>query len=426
MQGGRRVGWLPVTRIPEHPATLDPEALRGEFPILHQAAKGHPLVYLDNAATTQKPRRVIDAVSRYYERDNANVHRASHTLAARATAAFEAARARAARFLGAADPGEILFTRGTTEAINLLAHAWGGSQLGPGDVILLTAMEHHSNLVPWQLVARSTGARLRFIPLDPATGGLRLNELGSLMTPEVRLLGMTHVSNVLGTENPVTELCREAARRGIVTLVDAAQGAGHLPIDVREVGCDFLACSGHKLCGPTGIGLLYGRADRLRLLPPWQGGGEMIERVEREASTYAPAPQRFEAGTPDIAGAVGLHAAMDFLEEAGRSAIGAHSRRLAGEAAEQLAGIPGLRLLPSQGPRVGVVSFTLDGVHAHDLAVYSAEAGVALRSGHHCAQPLLRDFGIESAVRASFHCYNTRGEVGRLVEVISAARRFFA
>ena len=400
-------------------------ALRADFPILQQTVRGRPLVYLDNAATTQKPRAVIAALVRYYERDNANVHRAIHELSYRATTAYEAARARAAQFIHAAASEEIIFTRGTTESINLVAYALT-PRLRPGDVILLTEMEHHSNLVPWQLLARRTGAQLRFVPVTGDDGLLDLRELDDLLAGPVKLFAFTHVSNTLGTINPVAELCARARRRGVPTLVDAAQSAGHLPVDVQALGCDFLAFSGHKMAGPTGIGVLYGRRELLEALDPFQGGGEMIASVHFEESTWNKVPHKFEAGTPDIAGAVGLHVAMDYLDAIGRAAIAAHDADLARDAFQRLQAVPGIRLLGPPGERGGLVSFALPGVHAHDVVTFADQEGVALRGGHHCTQPLLRKLGLPATTRASFYFYNTPGEVDRLVEVIRQAARFFA
>src|SRR5947207_7180050 len=307
------------TVIPAPPKEMiDSEKLRADFPILHQKVHGHPLIYFDNAATSQKPRAVLDALRTYYERDNANVHRGIHELSNRATAAFEAARARAAHFINARSADEIVFTRGTTEGINLIAHSWGGRNLKAGDKILLTEMEHHSNIVPWQLLAERTGATLVYLPVTGDEGLLDLSKLKSVLTREVKLFAMVHISNSLGTVNPVAELCERARRLGVVTLVEAAQSAGHCPVDVRQIGCDFLAFSGHKICGPTGIGVLYGRQEVLEKTPPYQGGGEMISSVEYQKSTWNTVPHKFEAGTPDISGAAGLHAAMDFLEGIGR------------------------------------------------------------------------------------------------------------
>ena len=415
----------PSSVSPAAETALDPLRCRRDFPVLDQQVHGHPLVYLDNAATTQKPLAVIEALERYYRTDNANVHRGIHELSNRATAAFEAARRRAARFLNAARPEEIVFTRGTTEAINLVAHTWGAAHLRPGDVILLTEMEHHSNLVPWQLVAQRTGAELAFIPVTGDDGLLDLSGLDDLLTPRVKLFACTHISNTLGTVNPVEELCARARRVGAVTLVDAAQSAGHRPVDVRALGCDFLACSGHKLCGPTGIGLLYGRHELLEAMPPWQGGGEMISNVEFHRSEWNEVPYKFEAGTPNIAGAIGLHAAMDYLDALGRERIFAHDQELAAYAAEQLRALGGVRLFGPPTGRSGVVSFLLDDVHAHDLVTVADQFGVALRGGHHCNQPLMRKLGVPSTARASFYFYNTPAEVDRLLEVLREIRRFF-
>jgi cysteine desulfurase/selenocysteine lyase len=399
-------------------------ALRADFPILDQTVHGRPLVYLDNAATTQKPRVVIEALTRYYERDNANVHRAIHELSYRATTAYEAARARAARFINAPLPEEIVFTRGTTESINLVAYVYT-SRLKRGDAILLTEMEHHSNLVPWQLLAQRTGAQLLFVPVTGDESLLDLAGLDALLGRNVKLFAFTHISNTLGTINPVAELCARARRHGAITVVDAAQSAGHLPLDVQALGCDFLAFSGHKMAGPTGIGVLYGRHALLESLDPFQGGGEMIASVQFEQSTWNKVPHKFEAGTPDIAGVVGLHAAMDYLDAVGRAAIGGHDEELARYAGERLRGIPGIRLLGPRGTRGGLVSFALAGIHAHDVVTFADQEGIALRGGHHCTQPLLRKLGVPATTRASFWLYNTREEVDRLAEVILRAAKFF-
>jgi cysteine desulfurase/selenocysteine lyase len=399
--------------------------LRADFPILDQEVNGHPLIYFDNAATTQKPRAVLEALRHYYEHDNANVHRGLHELSSRATEAYESARQRVARYLNAASADEIIFTRGTTESINLVAQAWGGEFLRAEDVILLTEMEHHSNLVPWQLLAERTGARLRFVPVR-ADGTLDLAELPQLLTSEVKLFAFTHVSNSLGTVNPVADLCRQARTAGAITLVDAAQSAGHLPLDVQELGCDFLAFSGHKMCGPTGSGALYGRAEVLDTLPPWHGGGEMIVSVGLEKSTFKKAPHRFEAGTPNIAGAIGLAAAIDYLEQIGRPAIFAHDSELAAYAAQRLAELPGMRLLGPAKERGALVGFVMDGVHPHDLTTFADQYGLALRGGHHCNQPLMKRFGVPGTTRASFYFYNTSAEIDRMIEILHAAHRFFA
>jgi cysteine desulfurase/selenocysteine lyase len=402
-------------------------ALRADFPILNQQVHGKPLIYLDNAATSQKPRVVIEALCHYYEHDNANVHRGIHELSNRATTAFEAARARAARFLNAASPDEIIFTRGTTEGINLVACSWGSQHLQPGDIILLTEMEHHSNIVPWQLLAQRTGAKVRYLPVTGDEGLLDLGRLDEFLTRDAKILSLVHISNSLGTVNPVAELCARARRLGAVTLVDAAQSAGHCPVDIRQIGCDFLTLSGHKICGPTGIGVLYGRKELLEAMPPYQGGGEMILTVDYDRTTFKPAPHRFEAGTPDISGPVGLHAAMDYLDGIGREAIFRHDRELATYAYERLlADIPGVRLFGPRRERAGLVSFCLPDVHAHDVVMLADREGVALRGGHHCTQPLMKKLGVESTARASFYFYNTRAEVDRFVDVMQEIRRFFA
>ena len=408
------------------PGTVNWAALRADFPILNQKVHGQQLVYFDNAATSQKPRAVIDALRNYYERDNANVHRGIHELSNRATAAFEAARTRAAAFLNARSADEIVFTRGTTESINLVANAWGSKFIKAGDTLLLTEMEHHSNIVPWQLLAQRTGAKLAFLPVTDDIGLLDLSRLDSFLTADVKLLATTHISNSLGTINPVSELCEQARKRGITTLVDAAQSAGHRPLDVQEIGCDFLALSGHKMCGPTGIGLLYGRQEVLEATPPFQGGGEMILTVEYQQSTWKHAPHKFEAGTPDISGAVGLHAAMDYLDGIGRTHIAAHDQELGAYAYAKLSSIKGIRLFGPHIGRAGLVSFLLPEVHAHDLVTLADQKGVALRGGHHCNQPLMHKLGVESTARASFYFYNTTDEIDELFRVLQEIQKFFA
>jgi len=401
------------------------DAIREDFLILHEKAHGHPLIYLDSAATSQKPRAVIEALRNFYEHENANVHRGLHTLSTRATEAYEKSRRRVAEYIGAASGDEIIFTRGTTESINLVAQAWGGKFVRDGDVILLTVMEHHSNLVPWQLLAERTGARLRFVPvLDDGT--LDLDQLPSLLTPEVKLFAFTHISNSLGTINPVADLCAQAHAVGALTLVDAAQSVGHMPIDVRELGCDFLAFSGHKMCGPTGIGALYTRANILDSMPPWHGGGEMIVSVALEKSVFKKAPQRFEAGTPSIAGAIGLAAAIDYIERIGRPAIFEHDSQLARYAAERLAELPGTRIFGPIEERGALVGFVMDAAHPHDLTTFADQYGLALRGGHHCNQPLMRRFGVSGTTRASFYFYNTIEEIDRMIEILRAAVRFFS
>jgi cysteine desulfurase/selenocysteine lyase len=404
--------------------SIDWDAVREDFPILTEQAHGHRLIYFDNAATSQKPRAVIDALRHYYEHDNANVHRGLHELSSRATEAYENSRQRVASYLGARSADEIIFTRGTTESINLVAQTWGGKFLRAGDVVLLTEMEHHSNLVPWQMLTERTGAQLRFVPVR-ADGTLALDQLAQLLTREVKLFAFTHISNSLGTINPVVGLCRQARAMGALTLIDAAQSAGHLPIDVQELGCDFLAFSGHKMCAPTGIGALYGRAEILDAMPPWHGGGEMIVSVGLDKSTFKKAPHRFEAGTPNIAGAIGLAAAIDYLEQIGRSAIFERDSELAAYAVERLVELPGMRVL---GPRErgALVGFVMDGVHPHDLTTFADQHGLALRGGHHCNQPLMRKFGLPGTTRASFCFYNNTAEIDRMMEILRAAVRFFS
>ncbi len=399
--------------------------LRSDFPILNQQVHGKPLIYLDNAATSQKPRAVIEALQRYYERDNANVHRGIHELSNRATAGFESARARAAKFINAKSADEIVFTRGTTEGINLVANSWGSKNLKAGDVILLTEIEHHSNIVPWQLLAQRTGARVQFIPVTGDEGLLDLSKLDSLLTPQVKFLSMVHISNSMGTVNPVAELCARARKLGITTLVDGAQSAGHMKVDVQEIGCDFFAFSGHKICGPTGIGVLWGRQELLDCMPPYQGGGEMILTVRYDGTEFKKAPHRFEAGTPDISGPVGLHAAMDYLDAIGRENIWKHDQDLANHAYEKLSDLNNVRLFGPKQNRAGLVSFLLKDVHAHDVVMLADQAGVALRGGHHCTQPLMHKLGVESTARASFYFYNTRDEVDRLVDVLRDIQKFF-
>ena len=404
--------------------------VRADFPILHQQVNGKPLVYLDNGATSQKPRQVIDALVRYYERDNSNVHRGLHALSTRATDAYEGARTRIAKFLNAADPAEVLFTRGTTESINLVARSWGQAHLKPGDVVLTTEFEHHSNLVPWQQAAKASGATLKYVPLLglDGEGGLDLAALDKLLTPQVKLFAFTHISNTLGTINPVAELCRRARAVGAVTVIDAAQSVGHAPLDVQAIGCDFLAFSGHKMCGPTGIGVLYGRRALLDKLAPDETGGGMVVSVTYEGATWKPAPERFEAGTPNVAGAIGLGAACDYLDALGRDKIAAHDDALIKIAMEKLTALPGIRIIgPRKGAeRSGLVSFAFENVHAHDIVTFADEDGVALRGGHHCNQPLMRKLGLTSTTRASFYLYNTEEEIDRLVASLSRIQKFFA
>lgn len=400
--------------------------LRSDFPVLHQTVHGKPLVYLDNAATAQKPRCVIDALTGYYERDNSNVHRGLHALSMRATSAYEGARTRLARFINAADPAEIVFTRGTTEGINLVARSVGAT-LRPGDVVLATEMEHHSNLVPWQQAVRRTGATLQFVPVlgANAEGGLDLAALDSLLTPQVKVFAFTHISNTLGTINPVAELCARARAVGALSVIDAAQSIGHGPFDVRAIGADFVAFSGHKMCGPTGIGVLYGRRALLDRLEPDETGGGMVAAVDYDGARWKPSPERFEAGTPNIADAIALAAACDYLDRLGREAVAAHDRELARLAYAKLGELPGIRLLGPAGERSGLVSFALADVHAHDVVTFADEDGIALRGGHHCNQPLMRKLGLTSTTRASFHVFNTAEEIELLVASLRRILKFF-
>jgi cysteine desulfurase/selenocysteine lyase len=399
--------------------------LRSDFPALDQQVKGHPLIYFDNAATSQKPRAVLDALRQYYERDNSNVHRGIHELSNRATASFEGARARAARFLNAAHAEEIIFTRGTTESINLVANTWGHQNLKKDDKILLTEMEHHSNIVPWQMLAERTGAQLSYVPVTGDDGLLDLSSLDTLLRDGVKLFAFTHISNTLGTVNPVEELCAAARRHGVATLVDGAQSAGHRPVDVRQIGCDFYALSGHKMCGPTGIGALYGRKELLEKMPPWQGGGDMISSVEYFKSSWNTVPHKFEAGTPNIADTIAFHAAFDYLDAIGREKISEHDRDLGAYAYARLSELKGIRLFGPREGRAGLVSFQLGTIHAHDVVTLADQRGLALRGGHHCNQPLMHKLGVESTARASFYLYNTRQEIDRAMEILRAIQKFF-
>ncbi len=403
--------------------------VRSHFPALHQTVNGKPLVYLDNGATSHKPRVVIDALVRYYERDNSNVHRGLHALSMRSTDSFEAARVRTAKYINASDQAEIVFVRGTTEAINTVA-AGLAPRIGPGDVILTTEMEHHSNLVPWQQLAKARGATLRYVPVvgEDAEGGLDLAALDSLLTKQVKIFAFTHISNTLGTINPAQELCRRARAVGALSVVDAAQSVGHDVVDVQAMGCDFLAFSGHKMCGPTGIGVLYGRRELLDAMEPAETGGGMVVSVDYEGARWKPSPERFEAGTPNVADAVGLHAAMTYLDELGRPSIAAHDHELAAYAYAKLSEVPGIRIL---GPRAGVtrggiLSFALHDAHAHDVVTFADQDGIALRGGHHCNQPLMKKLGLPSTARASFYVYNTQAEVDVLVKSIQRIQVFFA
>ncbi len=408
-------------------ARFDVARVRADFPVLARAVRnGKPLVYLDNAATAQKPRSVIEATRRFYAEDYASVHRGVHFLSERATVAYEAARARAARFLGAASPSEIVFVRGTTEAINLVAASYLRPRLQPGDEVLLTTMEHHSNIVPWQLVCEEKGAKVRVLPIDRA-GVLQLDQLPGLLTDRTRMVGVAHISNSLGTINPVREIVEAAHARGIPVAVDGAQAAPHVSVDVRELGCDFYACSGHKMFGPTGIGLLYGRAELLDAMPPYQGGGSMIANVTFEKTRFAEVPARFEAGTPDIAGAIGLGTAIDYLGALPWDAVEAHEADLLSYATARLREIPGVAIV-GEAPaaqKACVISFTMDGVHPHDLGTVVDQEGIAVRTGHHCTQPVMDFFGIPATTRASFAFYNTREDADALARAVRKARELF-
>ena len=402
----------------------DVEEIRRDFPILGRRINYKKLVYLDSAATSQKPRQVLHALSEYYEEHNANIHRGVHRLAEEATAAYEGARGKVARFLGAPDTTGLIFTRGTTESINLVAHAWGRKALREGDEILLTEAEHHSNLVPWQLAARATGAKLRFIPIRE-DGKLDMEEAERLIGARTRLVSCIHAPNVLATVNPVERLAELAHEAGALMLVDGAQSAPHLPVDVEALGCDFFACSGHKMLGPTGVGALWGRPEILEEMDPFLSGGEMIREVHLDHSTYNDLPYRFEAGTMNIAQAVGLGAAVDYLEDLGVENVREHERRLGEYAYGRLSELGGATIYGPEEDRTGLISFTLSDLHPHDLSQLLNEEGIAIRSGHHCAQPLMRRLGVTATARASFYLYNTKEEVDSLVEGLERAREFF-
>jgi cysteine desulfurase / selenocysteine lyase len=405
--------------------TFDVMRRRTDFPILAESVNGHPLVYLDNAATTQKPRSVIDALSRYYAHDNANVHRGVHTLSQRATDDYEAARTNIARFINARAAEEIVFTRGTTDAINLIAQSFGRPMLRPGDEIVISALEHHSNIVPWQLLCGQTGAVLKVVPVDDA-GELDLDDYASMLGSRTRLVAITHVSNALGTITPIERIIALARAAGIPVLVDGAQAIAHVSVDVQALGCDFYAFSGHKIFGPTGIGVLYAKAARLEAMPPYQGGGDMIRSVTFEKTEYNDIPYKFEAGTPNIAGAIGLGAALDYVRDVGIGAIEAHERALLAYATTRVSAIPGLRIIGTAKEKAGILSFTLEGVHAHDVGTILDHGGVAIRAGHHCAMPIMTRFGVAGTARASFALYNTCEEVDALVAGIERVRRMFA
>lgn len=407
-----------------HVAELDVGRVRRDFPALAQEIHGHPLVYLDNAASTQKPQVMIDAVAAAYARDYSNVHRGVHTLSQRATAAYEGARETVRRFLGARSAEEIVFVRGATEGINLVARSFLRPRLGAGDEVLISTLEHHSNIVPWQIICAEAGARLVVVPIDDR-GDLDLEAAEQLLGARTRLVAMTHVSNALGTVDPVDEIVGMAHRRGVPVLFDGAQAVPHFPVDVTALGCDFYVFSGHKLFGPTGIGVLYGRGELLAEMPPYQGGGEMIRSVSFEHTEYAPPPHRFEAGTPNIVGAIGLAASIDYLLGIGYAPIAAHEDRLLHHAHERLGAIAGLRLIGTAKRKVGVVSFVLDTAHAHDVGTILDAHGIAVRAGHHCAQPLMERLGVAATARASLAFYNTHDEIERLAAGVERVLEIF-
>lgn len=403
----------------------DVKAVRAQFPVLAQRVHDQPLVYLDNAATTQKPLAVIEAEKRYYELDNANIHRGVHELSQRATRLYEKARTTVAGFLGAADPSEVVFVRGTTEAINLVAQTHVRSVLAPGDEIVIGESEHHSNIVPWQMLCEEKGATLRVIPIDD-TGALRMDEYEKLLSDKTRFVSVAHVSNALGTVNPVKDITRLAHEHGAKVLLDGAQAAPHIPMDVQDLGCDFYAISSHKMYGPTGVGALWGRKELLEAMPPYQGGGDMIASVTFEGTTYNEVPYKFEAGTPNIAGVIGFGAAVEWLQGVGVAAVAAHEHELLRYATERLSALPGVRILGTAPDKAAVVSFTLDNVHPHDVGSLLDRAGVAVRTGHHCAQPTMQHFGVPATSRASFAAYNTRAEVDALVKAVQQVIEVFA
>lgn len=410
---------------PVSTAPYDVDAIRADFPILSREVHGKPLVYLDNGASAQKPRAVIDAVTRTYEHEYANVHRGLHYLSNATTDAYEAARETVRRFLNAGSVDEIVFTKSATEAINTVSHGFGAEAIGEGDEIVLTIMEHHANIVPWHFLRERNGAKLVWVPVDDE-GRFDIAEFEARLTDRTKLVALTHVSNVLGTVVPIKQVCEIAHARGIPVLVDGSQGAVHLPVDVQDLDCDWYVFTGHKTYGPSGIGVLYGKAERLAAMKPFQGGGEMILDVGEDAVTYAEPPHRFEAGTPPIAQAIGLGAALDYMDRIGRPAIAAHEADLRAYAHERLSRINALRIIGNAPDKAAIIAFEIEGLHAHDVSMVIDRSGVAVRAGTHCAQPLLKRFGATSTCRASFGMYNTRAEVDALVEALEKAREFFA
>jgi cysteine desulfurase/selenocysteine lyase len=406
------------------PPVFDVGKVRGDFPILKQKIHGQPLIYLDNAASTQKPQVVLDTLTRYYETSNANVHRGVHLLSERATQGYEQARVKVQRFLNAREAREVIFVRGTTEAINLVAQTYGRKNVQAGDEVLITAMEHHSNIVPWQILCEEKGAHLRVAPITDA-GELRLDEFEKLLTPRTKLVSLVHVSNTLGTINPVRRIIDLAHRRGVPVLLDGAQSAPHMRIDVQELDCDFYAFSGHKLYGPTGVGVLYGKASLLEAMPPYQGGGDMISSVTFAKTTYNVLPYKFEAGTPDVAGVIGLGAAIDYLEELGLDNIAAYEHELLQYTTQALTRVPGVRLIGMAKERAGAISFVMEGVHPHDIGTILDQEGIAIRTGHHCTQPLMDRFGVPATARAALAFYNTREEIDALVRGLHKVKEVF-
>lgn len=415
-------------RAPRHVAeasAFDVHRFRADFPILAESVHGRPLVYLDSAATTQKPRAVIEAERRYYEHDNANVHRGVHLLSQRATEAYEASRVKVQRFLNARSEKEVIFTRGTTESINLVASTYGRKHVGPGDEIVISALEHHSGIVPWQMLCEEKGARLRVIPMNDA-GELVMEAYEQMLSPRTKLVSVAYVSNALGTVNPVERIIALAHAQGVPVLLDAAQAVQHLPVDVQALDCDFLAFSSHKIYGPTGVGVLYGKQALLEAMPPYQGGGDMIRSVTFEKTTYAPLPAKFEAGTPNIAGGIALGVALDYVQSIGIPAIAVHEADLLAYATDAVQEVPGLRIIGTAKDKASVLSFTLEGAHPHDVGTILDRDGIAIRTGHHCAQPVMQRFGITATARASLGLYNTREEVDALVDGLERVRKVFA
>ncbi len=411
--------------MPVHGRNLfDVNEVRKEFPVLHQSVNGHPLVYLDNGATSQKPRAVIDAVSHYYETYNANIHRGVHFLSENATREYEASRDTAQRFINAADRREIIYVRGTTEGINLVAQAYGRPRLKAGDEIVLSTMEHHSNIVPWQMLCQQTGAKLKVVPVTDE-GELDFEAYLGLLGAKTRVVAIVHLSNSLGTINPVKEIVKAAREHGAVTLLDGAQAVPHIPVDVQDLGCDFYAFSGHKVFGPTGIGVLYGRMELLDSMQPYQGGGDMIRTVSFEHTTYNDLPHKFEAGTPNIVGAIGLATALDYVSNLGIDAIAAHEDDVVAYATEKVAEIPGIRIIGTATEKSGIISFLMEGVHSHDIGTVLDSQGVAIRAGHHCTMPLMKRFGVAATSRASFALYNTKEEADTLVNAIWKVKEMF-